>query len=127
MNDGAIGGTNDGDANTANQGGGVYVSGGKFNMSGGSITGNKGNGVCVVKDGTTFTVSGAATVKGNTRNNGASNVYLGGSDTTITIGGALTGGASIGVTKAYPRVGRVIATGSKERSGQLCGFGRYKR
>ena len=100
--------------NTANQGGGVYVSGGKFNMSGGSITGNKGNGVCVVKDGTTFTVSGAATVKGNTRNNGASNVYLGGSDTTITIGGALTGGASIGVTKAYPRVGRVIATGSKD-------------
>ena len=99
--------------NTANQGGGVYVSGGTFNMSGGSITGNKGNGVCVVKNGTTFTVSGAATVKGNTRNNGVSNVFLGGSDTTITIGGALTDGASIGVTKAFPRVGGIIATGSK--------------
>ena len=100
--------------NTANQGGGVDVSGGEFTMSGGSITRNIGNGVCVAKDGTTFTVSGAATVKGNTRNNGASNVYLGGSNTTITIGGALTGGASIGVTKAYPRVGGIIATGANE-------------
>ena len=100
--------------NTANQGGGVYVSGGEFTMSGGSITGNKGNGVCVAKDGTTFTVSGAATVKGNKRNNGVSNVFLGGSKTTITIGGALTDGASIGVTKAYPRVGGIIATGANE-------------
>ena len=100
--------------NTANQGGGVYVNG-TFNMNGNaSIKSNIGNGVCVGYNNAKFTVSGAATVMGNTRNNGASNVYLGGSDTTITIGGALTGGASIGVTKAYPRVGRVIATGSKD-------------
>ena len=100
-------------ANKANYGGGVYVdgggtlnmsggtlnmSGGTFNMSGGSITGNDSNGV-FVDDRATFTVSGAATVKGNTREGAASNVFLAGSK-TITIGGKLTGSPnSIGVTR----------------------------
>ena len=83
--------------NTADQGGGVYASVGTFTMSGGSITGNKGNGV-FVHNSATFTVSGAPTVTGNTRNSAASNVFLAGSK-TITIGDKLDEGASIGVTR----------------------------
>ena len=91
--------------NTAKNGGGVNVRGGKFNMSGGSITRNIGNGVCVSAD-ATFTVSGAPTVKENTKDGAASNVYLNGS-AYITIGGALNGGkGSIGVTVG---AGSVIA------------------
>ena len=69
-------------------------------MSGGSITGNNNNGVYVSDSAnTTFTVSGAPTVTGNTRNSAASNVFLAGSQ-TITIGEAgLTSGASIGVIR----------------------------
>ena len=102
--------------NTATvSGGGVSVSGGKFTMSGGRITGNNGSGV-FVNDNTKFIVSGAPTVTGNTRNRDIdSNVYLtGGTDTTITIGGALTDGASIGVTKGAGSAGSVIATGATE-------------
>ena len=93
--------------NTATNGGGVDVSGGKFNMSGGSITRNIGNGVCVDDDkNAKFTVSGAAVIKDNTRENAASNVYLNGG-AYITIGGALNGGkGSIGVTVG---AGSVIA------------------
>ena len=100
MKGGTIGGTTDGEANTADQGGGVYVSSGTFTMSGGSITGNDGNGVFVHDNAaTTFTVSGAPTVTGNTRNSAASNVFLAGSK-TITIGDKLTGSPnSIGVTR----------------------------
>ena len=108
--------------NTATvSGGGVDVSGGTFTMSGGRITGNIGSGV-FVNDNTTFTVSGAPTVTGNTRNRDIdSNVYLtGGIDTTITIGGALTDGASIGVTKGAGSAGSVIATGAtKDYSGKF--------
>ena len=94
-------------------GGGVCVSHGDFIMSGGSITGNDGNGVFVsYSANTTFTVSGAPTVTGNKRGGAASNVYLTGSGTFITIGGALTGGkGSIGVTK---RSNSVIAKGVNE-------------
>ena len=102
--------------NTATvSGGGVSVSGGTFTMSGGRITGNIGSGV-FVNDNTKFIVSGAPTVTGNTRNRDIdSNVYLtGGIDTTITIGGALTDGASIGVTKGAGSAGSVIATGATE-------------
>ena len=83
--------------NTATNGGGVYASVGTFTMSGGSITGNKNNGV-FVHENATFTVSGAPTVTGNTRESAASNVFLAGSK-TITIGGELNEGASIGVTR----------------------------
>ena len=108
MTGGAIGGPNVGDANTAYNGGGVYMWGGTFNMSGTtSIKSNIGNGVCV-SDGVTFTVSGAPTVTGNTKEGAASNVFLAGSQ-TITIGGKLTGSPnSIGVTRG---AGSVIAKG----------------
>ena len=98
MSGGTIGGAAADKANKAKNGGGVYVSGGTFNMSGGSITGNDSNGVFVWGN-ATFTVSGAATVKGNTREGAASNVFLTGS-AKITIGGELTGSPnSIGVTR----------------------------
>ena len=100
MTGGAIGGTNVGDANTAYNGGGVYMWGGTFNMSGTtSIKSNIGNGVCV-SNGVTFTVSGAPTVTGNTKEGAASNVFLAG-NAYITIGNFdLNGNAnSIGVTK----------------------------
>ena len=66
-------------------------------------------------------MSGAPTVKGNTVNNGVSNVHLTGRiDTTITIGGALTDGASIGVTKGGSPQDSVIATGAtKNYSGKF--------
>ena len=99
MKGGTIGGGED-NANKADQGGGVYVSSGTFTMSGGRITGNHNNGVFVHNTAnTTFTVSGAPTVMGNTRRGADSNVFLAGSQ-TITIGEAgLTAGASIGVTR----------------------------
>ena len=96
--------------NTATNGGGVYVSGGTFNMNDGTISGNTGNGVFV--NGGTFTVSNTPTVTGNTKNGDASNVYLTGSEIYITIGGKLTGDkGSIGVTK---RSNSVIAKGVNE-------------
>lgn len=84
--------------------GGVYASAGKFNMNGkASVTKNTVNGV-FVSDHAEFTVSGEPTVKENTKNDDASNVYLTGS-AYIIIGGALTGGeGSIGVTKTANNV-----------------------
>ena len=109
--------------NTATNGGGVSVnSRGTFNMNGNaSITGNTANGVFV--NGGTFTVSGEPTVTGNTGKSGreddVSNVYLAGGD-TITIGGKLDAGASIGVTKGAGGVNSVIATGAnKDYSGKF--------
>ena len=107
--------------NTATNGGGVYVNtDSQFNMNGdASITGNTANGVCV-NAGATFTVSGKPTVTGNTGKSAAeddaSNVYLTGSNTTITIGAHGLDGSSnsIGVTKSPAGVNSVIATGAKE-------------
>ena len=108
--------------NTAAKGGGVYLASGtpgnenKFNMCGGTISGTSGDdantakntGGVYVRSGT-FTVSGTPTVMENTRENAASNVWLGNSNVTITIGtGGLTDGASIGVTKDS-KPGSVIA------------------
>ena len=91
---------------TTSIGGGVYViQGGEFTMSGGSITNNiateNGGGVYVgsvysVSTGT-FAVSGNVNITGNKVGEKLNNVYLY-SGRTITIGGALTGGAQIGVT-----------------------------
>ena len=99
MKGGTIGGATVDAANTApNGGGGVYVNSGKFNMNGNaSIKSNTASGVFVSSN-ATFTVSGAPTVMGNTRQGAASNVFLAGSK-TITIGGTLDEGARIGVTK----------------------------
>ena len=96
--------------NTSATGGGVYVGtaveyygNNTFNMNGGTITNNTathtgsetGGGVYVAKDGI-FTVSGAAKITNNKRNEDENNVYL--NDQTITITGALGEDASIGVT-----------------------------
>ena len=115
MSGGTIGGTNSGDANNAKYGGGVNVgNNGKFNMSGGKISGNKAteNGGGVYMDGTTFTVSGAAVIKNNRKGTAANNVYLHGNK-YITIDGTLDNGASIGVTteKEPAAGGSVIAIG----------------
>ena len=100
--------------NTAkNGGGGVYVSGGTFNMSGGSITGNDSNGVYVWGGNATFTVSGAATVKGNTRAGAASNVFLTwAAKITIGTGGLNCPDGSIGVIKGAGSAGDPIAIGA---------------
>lgn len=80
-------------------GGGIDVSyGSTFTMNGGTITGNTsctGGGVYVAQDGI-FTVSGAAKITDNKRNEENNNVYL--RPETITITGALDRDASIGVT-----------------------------
>ena len=106
--------------NNAQYGGGVYISG-NFTMSGGEIssnqaTGNSG-GVHMNTD-STFTVSGAPKITGNTLKNGTTNnVRLSKGtttatspkpDATITIGDAhLSTGASIGVT-----TDKTLTTGS---------------
>ena len=112
MTGGEINGSN------ATTGGGVYVYG-EFNMSGGKICGNaadeRGGGVYVDPNGM-FTVSGTATVKENTKNSTANNVYLVSRSNSITIGeDGLTGGASIGVTtENKPTEGAItIATSAK--------------
>lgn len=85
-------------------GGGIDVSyGSTFTMNGGTITGNTathtgsetGGGVYVAQDGI-FTVSGAAKITDNKRNEENNNVYL--RPETITITGALGEDARIGVT-----------------------------
>lgn len=115
--------------NNAQYGGGVYISG-NFTMSGGEIssnqaTGNSG-GVHMNTD-STFTVSGAPKITGNTLKNGTTNnVRLSKGtttatspkpDATITIGDVhLSTGASIGVTteKTLTTGSSVtIATGAK--------------
>ena len=102
--------------NNAQYGGGVYISG-NFTMSGGEIssnqaTGNSG-GVHVNTD-STFTVSGAPKITGNTLKSGTTNnVCLSEGtttkpDATITIGNVhLSTGASIGVTTK-----KTLTTGS---------------
>ncbi|MCD7822064.1 MAG: YDG domain-containing protein, partial [Clostridiales bacterium] len=92
---------NSASGNSSN-GGGVYVYyGGSFEMSGGTISSNtassNGGGVYVYNSGK-FTVSGTPVVSGNTLKAGTkNNVYLP-SGKYITLAGALTSGASVGVT-----------------------------
>ena len=93
---------------------GVYVNGGEFIMSGGSITSNAGYGVdlCAYKNNVGDTYSGAFTVSGkvnitgnykNVYNNGTLvgtldyNVFLATGE-TITIGGTLNPESRIGIT-----------------------------
>ena len=110
----------------AEYGGGVFMRvNSTFTMDGGEINGNEatqdggsmeatGGGVCVA--GGTFTVSGSATVTGNKKSGGtANNVYLY-SNKSITIGGTLDNGASIGVTTAgEPDAGGItIAKNAKD-------------
>ncbi len=101
------GGTIEGNRATGeySSGGGVYVySNGTFTMKGGTIANN--TGICTggVWNGGTFRISGAPIITGNTAgaedNKTANNVYLYNDGYNITVAGALTDAASIGVTIA---------------------------
>ncbi len=90
-------------SNNMSVGGGVYVAGGTFTMTGGTISENinrgttitggtpTGGGVWVA--GGTFNISGSPNITGND-----GNVYLTG-NSKITVTGALTDGAQIGVNQ----------------------------
>ena len=95
MNGGTISG------NTANNdGGGVYVNwGATFNLNGGSISGNQAsNGCGVYVKNSKFNVSGSPVITGNVDIDGkACNVYLN-TGKVITVTGALSADARIGVT-----------------------------
>ena len=88
----------------AGNGGGVYIyrSGSVCNLSNGTISGNKANGsgggiYISPKNSGKLNISGTPVVKGNTVSDRANNVYLP-SGKTLTISGAISSGASIGVT-----------------------------
>lgn len=96
--------------NSAAYGGGVTVFKGaeegtsSFNLSGGNITGNSateiGGGVYVASS--SFTLSGAPDIRGNTAGGAASNIYLNGS--VITLTDALSNATPYGVSMATPGV-----------------------
>ena len=94
------GGEISGNTATGN-GGGVYIyrSGSVCNLSGGTIESNtagKNGGAVYINKGA-LKLSGSPVVKGNTVSDKANNVYLP-SGKTLTISGAMSYGASIGVT-----------------------------
>ena len=117
MNGGAISG------NTAGgYGGGVYnYSLGTVTMTGGAISGNTANNGGGVYNNDTFNLTGNAVVTGNVKggsiSNGtlsggtANNVYLF-SSTTITITGALSGNAAIGINTESMTYPVPLASGS---------------
>ena len=97
------GGEISGNTATGN-GGGVYIyrSGSVCNLSNGTISGNKANGsgggiYISPKNSGKLNVSGTPVVKDNTVSGKANNVYLP-SGKTLTISGAISSDASIGVT-----------------------------
>ncbi len=103
-------------------GGGVYITNSSaFNMSGGSITGN--NTTCydgggVFMNGGTFKISGSPKITGNTSNTTDNNVFLYGK---ITMAGALTDGAKIGIA----RDGVFTSGWSTAMSGNVNSYGTY--
>ena len=83
-------------------GSGVTVENGTFNMTGGSITKNTAMYGAGVWTNVSFTVSGAAKIIDNSKDNAASNVYLSDNNKPITIGeGGLAASAKIGVTTGH--------------------------
>ena len=97
------GGEISGNTATGN-GGGVYIyrSGSVCNLSNGTISGNKANGsgggiYISPKNSGKLNISGSPVVKSNTVSDKANNVYLP-SGKTLTISGAMSSGAFIGVT-----------------------------
>ena len=99
------GGSITGNENTVSSygyGAGVYVNKGTFNMTGGSITKNTAMYGAGVWTNVSFTVSGAAKIIDNSKDNAASNVYLADNNKPITIGeGGLAASAKIGVTTGH--------------------------
>ncbi len=101
------GGEISGNTATGN-GGGVYINrtGSVCNLSEGTISGNQagGNGGGIYQNNGQLKLSGNPVVTGNTVSGKANNVYLP-SGKTLTISGAMSSGASVGVTTAntnYP-------------------------
>ena len=101
------GGEISGNTATGN-GGGVYINrtGSVCNLSEGTISGNQagGNGGGIYQNNGKLKLSGTPVVTGNTVSGKANNVYLP-SGKTLTISGAMSSGASVGVTTAntnYP-------------------------
>ncbi|MBR2847866.1 MAG: InlB B-repeat-containing protein [Clostridia bacterium] len=100
----------------SSQGGGVYVYSGTFTMTGGKITGNNANNNSggVHNRGGTFNVSGSPVVTDNTVGTAENNIYCA---NDITIIGALTADAQIGVNYSSERIftsGWTAAMGESE-------------
>lgn len=106
---------------SGNKGAGVYIlrSGSSFTMKGGSIENNNGYGVYYSNTSVGMTLSGAPVIKDNTVNGSDGNLYLA-TGKTITIGsGGLKPDASIGVSlssSSWPaeNESKRIATGSNQ-------------
>ena len=96
----------------ADQGGGVWIgSTSTFTMASGTITGCQatGNGGAIMNNGT-LKLKGNPVISGNTGNGGANDIYLP-SGKKITVTGAFTTGAHIGLTPADPT--SVLSTDNK--------------
>lgn len=95
---------------TSGNGGAIYVEkGGTLNLYGGEITGNTASGLgggIYVEAGGTLKIQGNPVVTGNTANGQTSNVYVCVDRTNpmLTISGAMTSGAKIGISTdaSYP-------------------------
>ena len=91
------------EGNSAANGGGVYLNTYNLTMTGGSISGNTatGSGGGVYFNGDTFNVFGNVNITGNMVDSSPNNIYLP-DGKIITVGGALTGNDTIGVTTENP-------------------------
>ena len=87
--------------NTAQVNGGAIYNHGSLTVTGGNIAGNtatngNGGGIYIHETGGNLTMSGRPTVMGNLAGSNSNNLYLGQSK-TVTVGGAFTTGATVGV------------------------------
>ncbi len=84
-------------------GGGVYIGGGNFTMSGGTVeentAGRYGGGIYMNRS---ANMSGKITIKGNTVQDAANNLYVG-YNRTINVNGPLEAESYIGITMYTPR------------------------
>ena len=111
---------------TKGQGGGVYNSG-TLDMYGGSVTSNSAasNGGGVYNFGT-FNLSGNVTIKDNTVDDEANNVYLPSTNETITVSETGMGdGASVGITSAIPGEDPIVVAGTSLTKGFFSDNGMY--
>ena len=122
MSGGSIGGSGAA-ANTAKNGGGVYVDKGAFTMSGGSVTGNSasnnGGGVFVASQGK-FTMSVTAAITGNTATSFGGGVYV--DDGAFTMSGGSIGGETGDANTANNGGGVYVSGGTfTMSSGEIAG------
>ncbi len=113
------------DNKVGRSGGGICtVSGGSVTVSGGTISGNTaaGNGGGIfVPTGTTCKVSDGVNISDNKKNDAKNNVYLSGAGAQISVCGALSDSAKIGVTSALDSYPVTIGAGSV-RYGESGGY-----